>query len=56
VRPLFHGCDQGTQGGIAGLSNVHVDLEQGTASFESSEQVDMKTITEQIEKAGYEVG
>jgi copper chaperone len=41
---------------IAGLSNVRVDLEQGTASFESAGPVDMQKIVEQIEKAGYEVG
>jgi copper ion binding protein len=42
-------------GEIEGLSNVNVNLEQGTASFDSAKPVDMKKITEKIEKAGYEV-
>lgn len=41
---------------VAGVSDVKVDLEKGTASFESAEPVDMQTITEKIEKAGFEVG
>lgn len=41
---------------IEGLSNVRVDLEQGSASFDSKDPVDMKKIVEEIEKAGYEVG
>jgi len=41
---------------VEGLHNVRVDLEQGSASFESNEPVDMRKIVEQIEKAGFEVG
>jgi len=41
---------------VEGVRNVRVDLEQGSASFESSEPVDMQKIIKQIENAGFEVG
>jgi copper chaperone CopZ len=41
--------------GIAGVKNVHVDLETGEARFEESAPVDMNTVRESIKKAGYQV-
>ena len=42
-------------GQIKGISNVHVDLERGQASFEHGDALEMKTLKEGIEKAGYQV-
>jgi copper chaperone len=41
---------------IPGLSEVQVDLASGEATFEAKENVDMKEVAKQIEKAGYEPG
>lgn len=41
---------------IEGIKDVKVDLEKGEATFDETKPVDMATISEQIEKAGYEVG
>jgi copper chaperone CopZ len=39
--------------GVAGVSNVQVDLDKGEARYEGD--VDSKTIKEAIEKIGFEV-
>ena len=39
--------------GVAGVSNVQVDLDKGEARYEGN--VDSKTIKEAIEKIGFEV-
>lgn len=41
--------------GIAGVKDVHVDLEAGEARFEESAPVDINTVREAIKKAGYQV-
>ena len=41
---------------IEGISNVFVDLANGTASYEETRPVDGETIRQKIEKAGYELG
>jgi copper chaperone len=41
---------------IEGLKDVRVDLEKGEATFDETKPVDMAIISEQIERAGYEVG
>ena len=40
---------------IPGISQIKVDLESGTASFEQSETVTMNEISKAIDAAGYEV-
>ncbi len=42
--------------GIEGIKDVKVDLEKGEATFDETKPVDMAIISEQIERAGYEVG
>lgn len=42
--------------GIEGIKDVKVDLEKGEATFDETKPVDMAVISEQIERAGYEVG
>ena len=42
--------------GIEGIKDVKVDLEKGEATFDETKPVDMEIISEQIERAGYEVG
>ncbi len=41
--------------GIDGVKNVKVNLKKGQATFDETAPVDMKTIKEKIEDAGYEV-
>jgi copper chaperone len=41
---------------VEGLSNVNVNLQEGSASFDSKEPVNMQEIVKKIEKAGFEVG
>ncbi len=41
--------------GIDGVKNVHVDLQKGEATFDASASVDMNTVKEVIQKAGYQV-
>ncbi len=40
---------------IDGVKNVKVNLKKGQATFDETATVDMKTIKEKIEDAGYEV-
>ncbi|MFH7319327.1 heavy-metal-associated domain-containing protein [Desulfurivibrio sp. D14AmB] len=40
---------------ISGISNVHVSLSEGVASFESNREVPLETIREAIHKIGFEV-
>ena len=40
---------------IAGITDVHVNLEKGEAQFEETMPVDGELIREGIAKAGYEV-
>lgn len=42
--------------GLQGVSDVNVDLENGQATLEHDPSVSLKSVHEQIEKAGYEVG
>lgn len=42
--------------GIEGIRDVDVNLEKGVATFDETKPVDMAIISEQIKKAGYEVG
>jgi copper chaperone len=42
--------------GIDGIENVEVDLGRGEASFDEVKPVDLKTLRERIQKAGYELG
>jgi copper chaperone len=41
--------------GIAGVKNVHVDLQKGEATFDEATPVDMNTVREVVTKAGYQV-
>ena len=41
--------------GIDGVKNVKVNLKKGQATFDETTPVDMKTVKEKIEDAGYEV-
>jgi copper chaperone len=41
--------------GIDGIKNVKVDLKKGRATFDETHPIDMKTVKEKIEDAGYEV-
>jgi len=38
-----------------GITNLKVDMEKGEASFDEAAAVDMNTVREAIEKAGYQV-
>ncbi|MBN2224012.1 MAG: heavy-metal-associated domain-containing protein [Deltaproteobacteria bacterium] len=40
---------------IDGIKNVKVDLKKGRATFDEAQPVDMKTIREKVEDAGYRV-
>lgn len=40
---------------ISGIRNVTVDLKKGRATFDEDLPIDMKTIREKIEDAGYRV-
>ena len=42
--------------GIAGISNVQVNLEKGEASYEQQKEVALQTIKDAITKIGFEVG
>jgi copper chaperone len=42
-------------GGIDGVTNVNVDLEKGEATFDETAPVDMNTVREAVQKAGYQV-
>lgn len=39
---------------LAGISNVHIDLEQGQASFDSDNSTDLNAIKTAISKIGFE--
>jgi copper chaperone len=41
---------------IKGVTNVTVSLEKGQATFDEAGPVDMNTVREAIQKAGYQVG
>jgi len=41
---------------VGGVSDVHVDLARGEATFESQGALDMQEVTKKIELAGYELG
>lgn len=41
---------------IEGLRNCRVDLSSGEATFEQEPSVDMNSVIEAVEKAGYRVG
>jgi copper chaperone len=40
---------------IDGIKNVKVDLKKGRATFDEVHPIDMKTIREKVEDAGYRV-
>lgn len=42
--------------GLQGVTDVNVDLENGQATVEHDPSVSLKTVHEQIAKAGYEIG
>jgi copper chaperone len=42
--------------GIDGIENVSVNLDEGEATFDEKDSVDMTIVHEKIEDAGYEVG
>ena len=41
---------------VQGVSNVNLDLDNGQATFDHDGSVDMQSVHEKIEKAGYEIG
>ncbi len=41
--------------GIEGVKNVKVNLKKGQATFDEAAPVDLKTIKERVEDAGYKV-
>lgn len=41
---------------IDGTENVKVDLSKNEASFDEKKPIDMETVKEKIEQAGYELG
>ncbi|MBW1711146.1 MAG: heavy-metal-associated domain-containing protein [Deltaproteobacteria bacterium] len=42
--------------GIEGTENVKVDLDKGEAAYDEAKPVDMDSIKNAIEKAGYHMG
>jgi copper chaperone len=42
-------------GGIAGITDVRVDLEKGEAAFNEEKPIDRMLVREKIAKAGFEV-
>ncbi|MGA1843376.1 MAG: heavy-metal-associated domain-containing protein [bacterium] len=41
--------------GIEGVEEIAVDLKTGKVTFEETAPVDMETVRERIEEAGYEI-